>query len=338
MFHITTREARAGHFSGSVYTLADQAESVQVEVWPFLGMNCLRWQVRNPDGSWGNLLYAAPDWEANPVPTRSGHPVLFPFPNRLKDGRFTFAGHTYQLPRNESTGKHAIHGFTPYNPWRVVGLEATSDSASLTGQFQSSKDLPEALAYWPADFCITLTYRLTAQNLRVDALVQNPSTTPLPFGIGYHPYFCLPTAPDAAVDDMILQTTANSLWVAEASLATGDKTPIPHEIDFRQPHLIGGVTLDHLFGDIPFQNTGSLEPVAWLSHRSAPGRLTVSCDSAFRELLLFTPLHRKALAIEPYTCTTDAANFSDRGIDSGWRTLSGGDQFRSSVEYSWQPV
>ena len=84
MFHITTREAQAGQFSGSVYTLADQAESVRAEVWPFLGMNCLRWQVRNPDGSWGNLLYAAPDWEANPVPTRSGHPVLFPFPNRMK--------------------------------------------------------------------------------------------------------------------------------------------------------------------------------------------------------------------------------------------------------------
>ena len=338
MFHITTREARAGSSTGTVYVLADDAKTVRAEVWPFLGFNCLRWQVRNPEGSWGDLLYTAPDWETNPVPTRSGHPVLFPFPNRMKDGQFTFAGEKYQLPRNESTGKHAIHGFTPRNTWRVVGQEVTNDCAAITGQFQLSKDLPDALPCWPADFIFSLTYRLSPQSLRVDAIVQNPGTTPLPFGIGYHPYFSIPTAPDASVDDMILQTTANSLWVAEASLATGERTPIPNEIDFRQSHPIGPVTLDHLFGDVPFTNPGELEPVAWLSHRSVPGKLTVSTDPAFRELLLFTPPHRKAIAIEPYTCTTDAANFADRGIDSGWRILASGGEFRTAVEYSWQPV
>ena len=44
---------------------------------------------------WADILYSAPDWESNPVPTRSGHPILFPFPGRLRDGTFTFEGKTF---------------------------------------------------------------------------------------------------------------------------------------------------------------------------------------------------------------------------------------------------
>ena len=30
-------------------------------------------------------------------PTRSGFPILFPFPNRIRDGKFDWQGNTYQL-------------------------------------------------------------------------------------------------------------------------------------------------------------------------------------------------------------------------------------------------
>src|SRR5688572_28470657 len=135
-FGITTRDVSAGGRAGTAYLLADADGQARAEVWPTHGFNCLRWQVRLADGSWGDLLYTAADWEQNPVPTRSGHPILFPFPNRMRAGRFAFLGKTYQLPLNESTGTHAIHGFTPRNPWRVVGIEAGPHSAALTGEFR----------------------------------------------------------------------------------------------------------------------------------------------------------------------------------------------------------
>ena len=120
-FTVTTRDAEAGSARGPVYTLADGAGAARAEVWPFLGFNCLRWEVRTASGGLGSALHVAPDWAANPVPTRSGHPILFPFPNRLRGGQFPFEGRTVQLPLNESTGRHAIHGFTPRAAWRVVG-------------------------------------------------------------------------------------------------------------------------------------------------------------------------------------------------------------------------
>ncbi len=334
-FTITTRDATAGERSGTVYTLADAA--CRAEVWPFAGFNSLRWQVRNPDGAWGDLLDTAPDWEANPIPTRSGHPVLFPFPNRLRDGRFTFGGRTFQLPLNESTGKHAIHGFTPRNPWRVVGTDAGQDHASITGRFRLSRDLPSARGLWPADFILTVTYRLTPTVLRVEAVVENPDAGPLPFGLGYHPYFRIPAAPGASADEMVLSAAAGALWEAEGGIPTGRKLPVPAEFDFRTPRAVGPTVLDTLLGELaaPERRSGLVQ-VATLGHKSAPGRLSVWVEPSFRELVLFTPPHRKAVAIEPYTCTSDAPNLAARGVDSGWRVLPPGERWDGAVEYLWE--
>ncbi|HET6574854.1 MAG TPA: aldose 1-epimerase [Fimbriiglobus sp.] len=372
-FTITTRDATAGDRRGTVYLLADDAGTCRAEVWPVLGFNCLRWQVRTADGTWGDLLYAAPDWETNPVPTRSGHPVLFPFPNRLRDGGFTFAGKSYQLPLNESTGKHAIHGFTPRNPWRVVGTNVGADSASITGQFTLSKDLPSARGNWPADFSLTLTYRLTRMNgsglvgwakssrptgramvgledsahptnyqltpnvLSVEAVVECPDAEALPFGLGYHPYFCLPTAPGAPADEMVLEAPVNQVWIADGGIPTGEQKPVPLALDFRTPRAIGTTVLDTLYTvskPLPGQD---LSTVARLGHRSATGQLTVAVSPAFQDLLLFTPPHRRAVAIESYTCASDAPNLAARGIDSGWQILPPGGRWAAVVEYRWNP-
>ena len=336
-FRITTREAKAGDRGGTVYTLADEAGTCRAEVWPFFGFNCLRWQVRTPDGAWGDVLYAAPDWEANPVPTRSGHPILFPFPNRFEGGRFTFRGKTYQLPLNESSGKHAIHGFTPRSSWQVVGVESGVAEARLTGKFRLPDDSPPAAESWPGPVNLSVSYVLTATALRVEGEVTNPGAATVPCGLGYHPYFCLPTAPGAAADDMVLTSSAATLWPADDGIPTGERVPVPAEFDFRTPRPVGGLVLDRLFTDLGLDRAKAGEPVevARLGHRSAPGRVAVSVSPAFRELLLFTPPHRRAVAIEPYTCASNAPNLEGRGIDAGWAVLPPGAKWRLVVEYRW---
>src|SRR5258708_37265506 len=132
-FSIKSFDAKAGERTGKAFELVDSDGSVRAEVWPMCGFNCLRWQVRQADGSWGSILYTAPDWETNPVPTRSGHPILFPFPGRLRDGRLESNGKTYQLPLNDSTKQHAIHGFTPRNPWRVRLWSEPNDEFAMIG-------------------------------------------------------------------------------------------------------------------------------------------------------------------------------------------------------------
>ena len=315
--------------SGTPPVVTLSGDAGRAEVWVGNGFNCLRWQIASGEG-WGDLLEVAPDWDTNPVPTRSGHPVLFPFPNRLRGGRFHFAGRDYQLPLSESSGKHAIHGFAPRVPWRVVETDSGADFASVTGELRLSKDVPGGLDLWPADFVLRLTYTLSAGQLAVEAVVTNPDSKPLPFGLGYHPYFKLPDRPGLAADGMTLRADTSELWVAEDGIATGQLAAVPGDADFRAASAVGGRVLDRLYKR-PDGSDG------FLAALSSPGggKLAVEADADFRELLLFTPPHRRAVAIEPYTCASDAANLWSRGIDGGWRVLEPGGVWRASVAYRW---
>jgi aldose 1-epimerase len=332
-----SEQQTAGDRTGDVYELTDARATVRAEVWPHWGFNCLRWQVRQLDGRWADILYAAPDWQDNPVPTRSGHPILFPFPGRLREGRFTFQGKTYQLPFNDSTKQHAIHGFTPRNRWRVIDWNGDDESAFVTGEFNLTKDLPEALAQWPADFNLTVTYRLYHDRLRVDAKVENLGPGALPFGLGYHAYFRLPGVNEPDIAGHILQANVNEVWDAENNLPTGQRKAVPGELDFRHPTPIGSTQLDHVFTGVrgPTPRAGDRVNLAVLSHPHATGEVRFLTDPVFREMVLFTPPHRHAVAIEPYTCSADAANLAARGIDSGWRVLGTCEEWEAMVEYHW---
>src|SRR5262249_61602073 len=108
---VSPSTGRFGETSGPAFRLA--AGSAVADVLPFLGFNCVRWDVGH-----GPVFFSEPPDMPNPSPTRSGHPILFPFPNRIRDGRFVFEGREYALPLNDSTKSHAIHGFTPRSQWR----------------------------------------------------------------------------------------------------------------------------------------------------------------------------------------------------------------------------
>jgi aldose 1-epimerase len=49
-------------------------------------------------------------------------------------------------------------------------------------------------------------------------------------------------------------------------------------------------------------------------------------------LVVFTPPHRQAFCVEPYTCTTDAVNLQQRGVDAGWLTLPPGGRWSAVFE------
>ena len=65
------------------------------------------------------MVVAADDFADNPTsPGRNGTPILFPFPNRIRDGKYTFEGKSYEIP--VGTKVHAIHGFAIAANWDVV--------------------------------------------------------------------------------------------------------------------------------------------------------------------------------------------------------------------------
>jgi aldose 1-epimerase len=330
-FAIRTERRPVAGLDGTIYIL--EGAGARAEVWPAFGGNCFAWQVRRGEEPI-DLLYADPQLFVNSSPSRSGIPVLFPFPNRIRDGRFTWDGKSYELPCNDSTHKNAIHGFACRHPWRVIGQSANANEATLTTEFQGSKDAPESRKHWPADYVLRLTFRLAAERLRLEAIVENPDRVPLPFGLGYHPYFRVPLGRSGQPENCWVQAPPRQLWQLDASLPTGTRCPVDAARDLRTPRRFPELTLDDVFTDLPSGGSSHDELVPFGSVRQSDLSLGLSVLTSpdFRELVAFTPPHRHAVCLEPYTCTTDAINLQLRGVDAGWRVLAPGERWSGVVE------
>ena len=327
-FHISTHR-QAGVMAGldpTIYVLEDGSGG-RAEVWPALGFNCFRWLA---PGSL-DLLYADPALFTGGRPTRSGIPVLFPFPNRIRAGRFTWAGKEYQLPTDDPAKKNAIHGFACRHPWRVANQGSDEHSAWVSGVFRCSVDAPASRPLWPADHEIRLTVRLGAGLLRLEAEALNPDEVPLPFGLGYHPYFRLPFSAGVEQASCAVSVPARDCWVLEENVPTGERRPVDPARDLNAPRRVSELQLDDVLTGLPDEPPG---PDALIERGVVEGGapLRLFCSPAFRELVVFTAPHRQAFCIEPYTCTTDAINLQQQGVDAGWLVLPPGGRWRAVVE------
>jgi aldose 1-epimerase len=303
----------------TVWRLEDTNSGCMAEIAPELGCNCYQWRVTR-GGKPTDLLYADPQVFPEGRPTRSGIPILFPFPNRLRGGLLPWEGKTHQLPLTDSNGKNAIHGFACRHPWRVSANGASAQSAWLAAEFQASRDAPETRTQWLADYRLTVTFRLSADRLQLEAAVENVDRTALPFGLGYHPYFRL-----HAADDLV-RAPAGLLWELEENLPTGKRLPVDAPRNLSSARPASQLQLDDVFTALPCDPSAMKNGLCF---RGQVGQVQLWTSQEFRELVAFTPPHRQAVCLEPYTCTTDAANLQARGIDAGWLTLAPGQSWNS---------
>jgi aldose 1-epimerase len=321
-----TRPVSSG-LDGTVYVL-EAPSGARAEIWPALGCNCYRWRL-----PWKNhlldLLYASPTLFAETRPTRSGIPILFPFPNRIRAGRFSWERKEYQLPPNDPSGKNAIHGFACRHPWRIVDQGADAESAWLQAEFWCSRDAPDALPQWPADHRLQLTFRLRERSLHLEALVDNPGGAPLPFGLGYHPYFRVPFVPVSEDRRCLVEVRAETYWELEDLLPTGRLLSVDSSCNFMQPRPFSELHADTLLHAV----AGPEDLLLHGQLRQEPdgATLSVRASPSFREVVAFTPPHRQAFCIEPYTCITDAINAQQRGVDAGLLVLPPGQQWTGTV-------
>ena len=327
-FEIRTEACRAGDRTGEKFIIA--GPDCEAEVWPSHGFNCLRWSVKQ-----GDLLFQSPEWETNPVPTRSGVPILFPFPNRLRQGVFTWNGRTLHLPTTEASGGHAIHGSAPRYPWRVVGQYADEAGGTLVGEFRPSVDAPEVLEDWPCDYTLRVTISLRQDSLELVFVATNEGEESMPAGFGLHPYFALPGVP--SVDDFRLTVPADCIWELREGLPTGRRVEPSDEFDFALGNKVGSTQLDTLYTELGHVEGIDDDDLLTRAKISGPGgSILVRTSREFREIMLFTPPHRKALAVEPYTCATDAVHLAQAEIDAGLAIVEPGETFSGTARFVWE--
>ncbi|MFO0911051.1 MAG: aldose 1-epimerase [Isosphaeraceae bacterium] len=304
----------------TIYHLHDDTSGASAAVLPSYGFNLF--DLRLPvGGAVRPVLDAFHDFADNPrSPGRNGIPILFPFPNRIAQGRFGFEGKTYSLPANN--GPNAIHGFAIAAPWEVVG-QSTEGSASLTGRYQISVNSPDMVAHWPTDGVLEVRYDLVGRRLTMTVTISNPTAHDLPYGFGIHPYFRCPFTPGADQSRTRVTIPAERFWKLDSFIPTGERPAVDERLDFRGGQPMKGLKLDDVLTGLSFDADGRC--VCRLEDLELKAEFRLIVDRNTRELVVYIPPGDGGiLAIEPYTQTTDAINLAARGVDGGLRVLGHG--------------
>ena len=313
----------------STITIQDTAAGSSAEIVPGLGFNCFRFTTVR-DGKAIDWLWSDPEFLIGTTrPSRSGIPLLFPHPGRVAGAKFEWEGQSYCLEPMDGQG-NGIHGFVHTRPWRVVEQAENR----VRGEFQASIDAPALLQrepadgeQWPADFRLTAEYSLSGSTLGLRLTVENPSDRTLPFSLGAHPYFRVPQAGPSA-DTCVVRMPISQRWEIENLLPTGRKLPLADAAEFA-----AGKPFCELHLDDPFSGLASSggEVQASVSDPEGQTRLVLKFDDTFREIVAFTPPHRQAICIEPYTAAPDAIHLNPRGVDAGLRVLRPGESFTATI-------
>jgi aldose 1-epimerase len=242
---------------------------------------------------------------------------LLPWPNRIRDGRYEFAGSRQQLPLTEPERQNAIHGLTRWANWIVA--EQAAERVVMEHVLHPQPGYPHTLA-------LAVEYHLHAGGLTVRATAMNVGASACPYGAGAHPYMTV-SAP--TVDSMVLQAPGRTRLLSdERGIPTGAEPVDGSEYDFRRPRLIGSTELDTAYTDLQRGDDGRAR--VHLASPDGEAAATFWLDEHYRYLMLFTgdPLpdvNRRSLGIEPMTCAPNAFQ-SGQGLV----TLEAGESFAAS--------
>ncbi|APZ92146.1 aldose 1-epimerase [Fuerstiella marisgermanici] len=311
-----------------IVVLNDPITGSSAQIAAHLGFNCFDFTARVNDESVAVIHAAEGFADGTKPPSHSGIPLLFPFPNRIRSGRYSWDGKDYELPESlvgyEGSG-NAIHGFCLDRPWRIV----SQTESSVTGVFQTSKDAPERLPLWPADAEIEICYSLNNACLRADIEVGNPSDTPLPWGFGTHAYFKLPLSRNSDADKCAVYAPVKKTWELNGCLPTGQILDPPKDAQLDRSPYFGDLKVDDVYTSVESSN-GVVE--CKVTDEQAGLQMIQRCDDSFREIVAFTPPWATAVCLEPYTCTTDAINLQQQGVDAGLQVLEPGGKWNGWIE------
>ena len=224
--------------------------------------------------------------------------LLVPWPNRVRDGAWSFGGRELQLPLSEPARRNASHGLVRWAAWSVE--EHTTHSVSLTYRLMAQSGYP-----WTLD--LRVVHDLSADGLTVTQSATNLAGEPAPYASGAHPSLSVGTGP---VDGWELTLPAATRAVVDERLI-----PVGHEAvdgtpyDFRMARPVRDVAFDDGFTDLVRDGEGTATVVV---ADPATGRsVALWADRRHRWFQVFSAddvpgRARRSLAVEPMTAPADA--------------------------------
>jgi aldose 1-epimerase len=244
---------------------------------------------------------------------------LIPWPNRVRDGSYEFAGERYQLPLSEPEKGNSIHGLVRWVNWTLANRDR--GRARMEYVLHPQEGYPFTLA-------LSIEYSLGDGGLTVRSSATNVGQRPCPYGAGAHPYLTVGTE---LIDSCTLQAPG-STWLRadERAIPLAAEPVAGTEYDFRSARQIDTTQLDTGYCDL-VRDPDGLARVTLSAPDSGIG-VTLWQDDSYPYLMLFTGdaipqagRRRRGLGVEPMTCAPNAFQSGD-----GLLALQPGESFTGS--------
>jgi aldose 1-epimerase len=243
--------------------------------------------------------------------------LLVPWPNRIRDGAYTFDGRDLRLPLTEPSLRNASHGLVRWVAWSPE--EHTAHSVALTYRLMAQTGYP-----WTLD--LRVVYDLSADGLTVTQSAVNLAGSPAPYASGAHPYLAVGPGP---VDGWELTLPASTrALVDDRLLPVGRADVTGTEHDFRVARPVREVGFDDAFTDLARDRSGRATVVV---RDPASGHgVALWVDASHRWLQVFSAddvpgTARRSLAVEPMTAQADAFRSGEDLV-----VLAPGEEFAAS--------
>jgi len=234
---------------------------------------------------------------------------LVPYCNRIREGRFTFQGRAVQLPLNALPMRHSLHG----QGWQVAWQVIAATDEQLTLEYQHQADA------WPWDYQVRQSFSLGRQSLQITLQLENRGDDPMPAGLGIHPYFI--RTPQTRV-----LAEVDKIWLTDEEIMPLERvTPDPA----RNPKQ--GIWVDQVALDNNYTGWQGLARIHWPEWGA---EMTLSADSPFDYLVIYSPAEQPIVCVEPVSHTTDAVNQTDAD-DTGLHILEPGQMFSARVQLQY---
>lgn len=218
---------------------------------------------------------------------------LSPFVCRLQHGKYTFDQKEYTI-EGFYLGDHAIHGLLFNAAFKITDTTSTATEASVTFSHHYQGTDPG----YPFPFTLHVKWKLTSGNtLQVFTTATNNHTSAIPFSDGWHPYFRMGETIDSAT---LSFTTNKQLEFSADLLPTGNTI---EDNRFVRGQKMEGVFLDNCF---LLDNHSETKQSCTLKNEAVT--LTITPDKQYPYLQIYTPPHRKSIAIENLTSAPDSFN------------------------------
>lgn len=179
-----------------------------------LGGSVLKLAAHGPEGEFPLLRPAVLSDTTSAL--QSGCFPLVPFGNRVNQNRFNFEDHEYRLGANTDWDRHYLHGDGWLQEWQCV--EQHSNHLHLRYQHEDG----------PYRYQVEQYFTLQQHQLSIELAVEHRGERPMPYGLGWHPYFPL-TA------DTRVQASAGAYWLEAEDWLAGEQAALTEALDFSQP-------------------------------------------------------------------------------------------------------